>query len=90
MPFLPGRRRRHARCLSCQREQSPQTVSTGGNACSFRVPQPHVQNSGSQLAKHRHEWLTVQPTTGAPGPIWVIPVKAALDRHGTAPQEVAA
>ena len=73
MSFGPKRRRRHARCLSCQGQQSPQTVSTGGNACPSRLPQPRVQVPGARLAKCCSEWLAVQPTTWAPSWIWGIP-----------------
>jgi len=49
------------------------------------------QASGASLPKHRIEWLTVQPTTQAPGPIWGISVHhdadAVVDRHLLAARE---
>ncbi len=70
---IGARLTRHVSRRACQPKQGTQTVTMGGNACSFRVSQPHVQVSGPRLAKYCRQWRAVQPTAWAPGWIWGIP-----------------
>ncbi len=69
----------HASCQACQRKQRPQTLTTGGDTCRFRLPRPDVQASEAHIAKCRYECLTVQPTTRVPSLIWGIPAGDATE-----------